>query len=335
MRAIYYPNVFVSSQNWLKFALLYFERICPITPFGMDESELPNWYREALESTDLLRPHVPSYQEGDLSTCEYVAEVDSILANPSRYRRIFRDPHFLNKWTNSDEQTNLIYEDKYTHEFQRFFVDNQLGTRVSDGILMHRDLAGMYMTILAQVIAEHTEMSVVTDSKKMSTFSFVNRRFNDGDTCRQIMLGKKVIELGLPSGIQDIDIRSIIALRNTDDYRRNLHAFHRILHTFCYEDPTSQTAREFIAEYKAVRSGVFSFISGLAGSLIPVGISAWTAIHGNSLVSNISSSTAGIVASAATVAQYLGSRQTNIYERQCGKFLSTLRKLPVEQPARW
>src|SRR5436853_588756 len=60
---IYYPGFEVRDVNWLKFALLYLDKLDPIIPESGDE-HLTEQYRRIMSETDLIEVHRPSLDEG-------------------------------------------------------------------------------------------------------------------------------------------------------------------------------------------------------------------------------------------------------------------------------
>src|ERR1039457_1576248 len=93
---IYYPGFEVMDVEWLKFALLYLDKLSPIIPYSADIF-LSDTHRMLAEETDLISPHRPSYEEGDNATRDAMDKIESILQHPERYERIFGDSKSLVK----------------------------------------------------------------------------------------------------------------------------------------------------------------------------------------------------------------------------------------------
>ena len=77
---LYYPNFEIQNENWLKFALLYIDKLKPIVPYQGDKyiSEYSNLiYNES----DLLVKYRPEYSEAYKATLDALDILEKILAN--------------------------------------------------------------------------------------------------------------------------------------------------------------------------------------------------------------------------------------------------------------
>lgn len=61
---IYYPGFEIMDENWLKFALLYFDVLHPIMPDSLDQKEmcLSKKFQIVMDETDLIDRYSPSYE---------------------------------------------------------------------------------------------------------------------------------------------------------------------------------------------------------------------------------------------------------------------------------
>lgn len=321
MEAIYYPNVYVESLTWLKFAMLYFRHIYPITPSGLPD-DCPDWYAMTIEETDLIRPHFPTYQEGAYATTKVIERVDMILARPKSYWYYFRTPSLLEKWRAPENQTELIYHDKYTDEWATFCVKHGFAKPTERGILLSPDLASIYMTVLADTISSFNEMSLVTDSALMHNFSqFAGRP----PQTKTLSVGASIIELALPNKMGLIPIERIIDFRNRKDYQDCLYAFHRELDKFLAVNPQG-TPNEFLDEYERSRGQLFTSILNLTGSVTPVVMSAASIVHGHFSVASAIGEAASAASALAAVNSIATARRSNTSARQCKRYLASLRR---------
>lgn len=278
MKAIYYPGFQVQDDEWLKFALLYVDQLRPIVPHGVERT-LPDWYQRLIQDTDLISPYEPDPQDGRLSTLDALDEVERILRNPSRYRLIFRCPDVSEKWRKKAKQDFVLYSDKYTFEWESFCIENALGHHSDEGLMISKELGYIYMSIMAHCIGDNNSVSVLTDIELMDRFlMFVRRR-----TTRQIphlRVAKSIIDIQLPTGLRNIDIKTIVALRNRDSFRRKLRAFHNELQAFYHSAEREYLPHEFIDTYKGVYRDFLSDIMILGSLMVNVGLEAWTTFHG-------------------------------------------------------
>ena len=130
-KLLYYPNFEIQDQNFLKFALLYIDEISPIIPENARES-LSKPMRDILRNTELINLYSPNYENG------YLASVAAIkYLNNSRIFNQYGDGIQNNQRT---PYNYTLYADKYTYEFENYCLENGLGKRCHEGILLNEDV---------------------------------------------------------------------------------------------------------------------------------------------------------------------------------------------------
>jgi len=226
---IYYPGFEVKQMDWLKFALLYIDKLCPIIPMSGD-SRLSNLSKHIINDTDLISIHRPDTEEGSKATLDALEYVDKILRTPQRYSAFFGQD-FLETWRQSVDQNFTIFNAKYTPAWEDYCLEYQLGEKCDDGVRVHEQLAFIYMTLLAQVIGDSKGISPITDDRKLDSYSIVARRPSNSFQ-KQMSLARGTLQFKLPANLSHIDIDSIINLRNTSQFKQNLTAFHYELDRF-------------------------------------------------------------------------------------------------------
>ena len=100
---IYYPTFEVANRNWLKFALLYVDKLHPIIPES-GQDRLSNFTKRVTSETDLIAPYRPSSDEGWRATDDAIDHVDKILRNPLRFSSFFSQPNLIRTWTQPSSQ---------------------------------------------------------------------------------------------------------------------------------------------------------------------------------------------------------------------------------------
>ena len=158
-RLLYYPNFEIQDQNFLKFALLYIDEIRPIIPDRIIES-LSYSMQNILSDTDLINPYAPNCENGylaSIATIKYLEEKTKY----DRYGEALQRRDFV-------KYNYTLYSDKYTYEFENYCLENNLGERCNEGILLSEDVAYAYMSILAEIISKETETDMITDMAKYS-----------------------------------------------------------------------------------------------------------------------------------------------------------------------
>lgn len=127
---IYYPGFEVRNPDWLKFALLYLDKLDPIIPHS-GNAYLTAQYRKLMDEADLISSHRPSSSEGATATLDALDHIEKILKYPARYKSIFQNLNIVEVWKRPENQTWTLFEEKYTATWKSFCIENNLG-RQSD-----------------------------------------------------------------------------------------------------------------------------------------------------------------------------------------------------------
>ena len=131
---IYYPGFEVSNLDWLKFALLYINKLNPIIPRSGDKY-LTDLHQKLCNETDLIKTHRPSYDEGIESTLDAIEIVERILQHPNRYSIIFHTPNIKQEWQDKKNHIYKLFEEKYIHEWENFCLANNIAQKCNEGLL--------------------------------------------------------------------------------------------------------------------------------------------------------------------------------------------------------
>lgn len=106
-----------------------------------------------------------------------------------------------------------MYSDKYTFEFENYCLENGFGERCNQGILLNKDVANAYMSILAEIISKETETDMITDNVNYAdtTLKFSNNfKFK---TIDRLSLVQKEIQFYVPYDMRNIPLNEFINLR--------------------------------------------------------------------------------------------------------------------------
>ena len=226
---IYYPTFEVIDPQWLKFALLYLDKLDPIIPTAGD-GYFSDQFRRVLGETDLIDIHRPSYAEGSSATRDALEHVEKILKHPERYCDIFK-PNFIKDWQAPHKQTARLFQDKYSDLWERFCLENRLGRKTNTGLALSEDVALLYMTLLAQVIADGRGVSPITDNRQLDRFAIFTRRPQTVEPAN-MKTAQAVIRLELPADLSDISLTNVINQRNRPGFKDRRRAFHHELNEF-------------------------------------------------------------------------------------------------------
>ncbi|MDD2654803.1 MAG: hypothetical protein PHI86_06845, partial [Candidatus Omnitrophica bacterium] len=245
---LYYPSFEIQNENWLKFALLYIDKLKPIVPFSGDKY-ISEYSRVIYNESDLLESYRPEYSEALKATLDALDILEKILANPQRYSPVFRSSQIDEVWRNPKRYHNTLFRDKYTDELESFLIKNRLGEKSLEGINLSRELAVLYMTIFAQAISDSKSLSPITDVSDLDRFSIFVRHKNQIEK-EKFIIAQKIFEIKLPEKIERIPIEQILALRKKDDFKTKLKAFHKSLKDFLEGEDEDKSANKFIEKHK-------------------------------------------------------------------------------------
>ncbi len=294
---IYYPSFEVRNREWLKFALLYIEKLDPIIPESGD-IHLSDEYRMVVNDTDLIQKHRPDYEEGERATLDAIDQIERVLRHPNAFIGVFSDNNFIEKWKNPKEQKFTLFKEKYTDYWERFCLDNSLGETSNYGLMVSRDVANIYMTILAQCIADSRGVSPITDDRFLDRFSIFSRKASP-NIANTVEAAQGIINLKLPSNLRDLSLDVIVKHRNRQNFKQHQRAFHDELEQFlekveqangnsAFEKSLGNIWSDFSDEIVRVGSGVVAFGLGV-WLLFPSGgtaiLPAWGKIAGGAALS--------------------------------------------------
>jgi hypothetical protein len=227
---IYYPSFEVQNREWLKFALLYFQKLDPIIPESGD-IHLTDEYKMVVNETDLIQKHRPDYEEGERATLDAIDQIERILRHPEAFIGIFSEKKFIQKWKNPKERTVTLFKEKYIDYWERFCLENKLAERSNHGLRISPDVANIYMTILAQCVADSRGVSTITDERFLDRFSIFSRKAIP-NTANTTEAAQGIINLKLPVNLKDLSIDAIINHRNKQNFKQLQMAFHTELERF-------------------------------------------------------------------------------------------------------
>jgi len=272
---IYYPGFEVRRIDWLKFALLYIDKLDPIIPPSGD-SYLSSFYKHLINETDLINIHRPDYKEGATATLDALEYIEKILEAPNRYSSFF-GINMMERWKKITNQTYIIFNEKYTKQWEDFCRDHNLGVQCDQGIRVHKQLAMVYMTLLAQVIADSRAVSPITDNPSLDRFYITSRRPTN-NLQKKMSLARGILQLRLPANLSHIDINSIISLRNKPQFKQNLKAFNQELNRFLSSVEQGSTPDAFITSLGRAWKDFFDHIMILSSEITAFGLGLWLVV---------------------------------------------------------
>lgn len=215
---IYFPGFEVKNENWLKFALLYFDTLRPIIPytFYAEERYLSDTFQRVMGETDLIRPYRPDYDEGFCASILACEEFEKFLSHPEIYGAYFygsKSGSHIQRWRNRNYQDCTLFSGKYSQEFFDFCTDNKIATPCPEGIRISNDLAFVYMSLLADVISKQHEYEMITDVQKYSRYLINKDLTVSRENQKRISAAQNNIEFSLPADLCHIPLEQFVQLR--------------------------------------------------------------------------------------------------------------------------
>ena len=326
---IYYPGFEIKDETWLKFALLYFEELRPIIPYMWvkEDQYLSPTAIEVMNSTNLIRPYNPDYEEGNIASIIACEEFERYLNHPERYLSFFsnsKSSDLINNWRNPQLQKCRLYEGKFSPVFFEFCLENRLATPFDYGILISNDLAFAYMSFLADVIAKRQELEMFTDVSKYNTLLEKNDAIISRSQNLHYKIAKTQIEFAIPCRIKDIPMNQIIKLRQNRDFENCRRAYTYELEKYLKvrdDDPNISFDSQL-----EIRSEIVKILQslGIATASLFLSCSSVTSLLNGSVEPTAAFATAFLdavsVKEVCTVPQYLREiRRKNQANRYFGK----------------
>lgn len=279
---IYYPGFEVKDETWLKFALLYLDRLRPIIPYTIAPREkyISETFLRIMGETDLVRPYMPDFNEGMCASELACTEFERYLQHPERYARFFGQPHasrLVEKWKLPQYQDCTLFEGKYSHEFFRFCIENQIASPCMEGIKISNELAYVYMSFLADVISRNTEMEMITDEQRYTQILLKNPQLSSSSRKAYAHTVKNELTLVLPDDLSNIPMREIINLRKDKDFNSARTAYVKHLSKLVDSKESRrpygklQDMLSCEKEYLRICGSIFSMIASATVTAISVG----------------------------------------------------------------
>lgn len=166
---LYYPGFEIKNEKWLKFALLYLDHIRPIIPYMCKpyDTYFSKTFLKISQETDLIqieRPeHSDTQQAGYKAICDLEGELN-YLSRSRHYKQMGTDP--LQRWRMTEKQSRYftLYDGKYDETFFDYCIDEKLGEKTKEGLLLSSDVAEFYMSCLAEAVSMRTGLEMISNT---------------------------------------------------------------------------------------------------------------------------------------------------------------------------
>lgn len=336
---LYYPSFEIENINWMKFALLYFDKVNLIIPSSADRT-LSRSFLQVYEETDLINKYRPEYNDGYYASLDALAAIEDILRAPERYSRVFRPiwttrdirwtgRNLIEKWKYAGNQKYTLYNEKYTYEWSRFCIKNGIGHETNEGIKIPEEVALIYMSMLSHIISEQKGIDALTDRPYMDRLAMAIRQ-DYGANDEKIQVARAKIELHLPRNLSNINIEDIIELRNSKEFKEKLHAFHNEMEKYHKGIEEGNMNKNIIESVNGIYNEFLYEIFKLGRELTKISLGIWIATQVEPF--NFPSFINELIGTGVVVdniieinKKWANSRDS----RYCRKYFSSLRRLPA------
>ncbi|WP_429055907.1 hypothetical protein [Aeromonas jandaei] len=243
---IYYPGMEVRDELWLKFALLYLERLAFV--FTVSEKSGLTTLQQTLEQeTDLLaeRPDAAFFAA---ITPQLESQLSGLLAPDFVRHKVFGNKELVTRWRQGANHDCFCPDQSGLERLHGFCLAHGFASRDQGGIRMARRFANLLSMRLAREWALANDGALITDHDYLDRLlHLLESRYHNrgGQDCFHLE-----IPLQVPTHLGEISFAELIALRGRSGFRQQLAEFHLALDNLLtmlgsgYADPAALTRFE-------------------------------------------------------------------------------------------
>ncbi|MBF4797733.1 hypothetical protein [Aeromonas hydrophila] len=243
---IYYPGMEVRDELWLKFALLYLERLAFVFTVS-EKSGLTALLQTLEQETDLLaeRPDATFFAA---ITPQLESQLSSLLAPDFVRHKVFGNKELIGRWRQPANHDCFCPAQAGLERLHGFCLAHGFASREEGGFRMARRFANLLSMRLAREWALANEGALITDHDYLDRLlHLLESRYHNrgGQDCFHLE-----IPLQVPTHLADIPFAELIALRGRSGFRQQLAEFNQALDALLtmlgsgYAEPTVLTRFE-------------------------------------------------------------------------------------------
>ncbi|MFQ1757551.1 hypothetical protein ACK37B_01290 [Aeromonas veronii] len=243
---IYYPGMEVRDELWLKFALLYLERLAFVFTVS-EKSGLTALLDTLQQQTDLLaeRPDAAFFAA---ITPQLENQISGLVAPDFVRHKVFGNKELIGRWRQEANHDCFCPDQAGLERLHGFCLTHGFATRDEGGIRMARRFANLISMRLAREWALANDGALITDHDYLDRLlHLLESRYHNrgGQDCFLLE-----IPLQVPTHLADIPFAELIALRGRSGFRQQLAEFHLALDNLLtmlgsgYADPAALTRFE-------------------------------------------------------------------------------------------
>ncbi|MFM5253304.1 hypothetical protein [Aeromonas hydrophila] len=277
---IYYPGMEVRDELWLKFALLYLERLAFVFTVS-EKSGLTALLQTLEQETDLLaeRPDAAFFAA---ITPQLESQLSSLLAPDFVRHKVFGNKELIGRWRTPANHDCFCPAQAGLERLHGFCLAHGFASREEGGFRMARRFANLLSMRLAREWALANEGALITDHDYLDRLlHLLESRYHNrgGQDCFHLE-----IPLQVPTHLADISFAELIALRSRSGFRQQLAEFNQALDALLAMLGSGYAEPAVLTRFEQAQQGLNQLLGPQTQSLplttlVSTGLPAMAMIH--------------------------------------------------------
>ena len=249
---IYYPGMEVRDELWLKFALIYLERLAFVFTVS-EKSGLTALLDTLRQQSDLLaEPPEPAFFAA--ITPQIESQITGLVAPDFVRHKVFGNKELITRWRLIPNHDCFCPAQAGLERLHGFCLTQGFATQDEGGIRMARRFANLLSMRLAREWALANEGALITDHDYLDRLlHLLESRYHNrgGQDCFHLE-----IPLQVPTHLAEISFAELIALRGRSGFRQQLAAFHQALDALLAMLGSGYADPEVLARFEQAQQGL-------------------------------------------------------------------------------
>ncbi|KHN54936.1 hypothetical protein [Aeromonas hydrophila] len=277
---IYYPGMEVRDELWLKFALLYLERLAFVFTVS-EKSGLTALLQTLEQETDLLaeRPDAVFFAA---ITPQLESQLSSLLAPDFVRHKVFGNKELIGRWRTPANHDCFCPAQAGLERLHGFCLAHGFASQEEGGFRMARRFANLLSMRLAREWALANEGALITDHDYLDRLlHLLESRYHNrgGQDCFHLE-----IPLQVPTHLSDIPFEELIALRSRSGFRQQLAEFNQALDALLAMLGSGYAEPAVLTRFEQAQQGINQLLGPQTQSLplttlVSTGLPAMAMIH--------------------------------------------------------
>ena len=249
---IYYPGMEVRDELWLKFALIYLERLAFVFTVS-EKSGLTALLDTLRQQSDLLtEPPEPAFFAA--ITPQVESQITGLVAPDFVRHKVFGNKALITRWRQRANHDCFCPAQPGLERLHGFCLTQGFATQDEGGIRMARRFANLLSMRLAREWALANEGTLITDHDYLDRLlHLLESRYHNrgGQDCFHLE-----IPLQVPTHLADISFAELVSLRGRSGFRQQLAAFHQALDALLAMLGSGYADPEVLARFGQAQQGL-------------------------------------------------------------------------------